>query len=68
MKNLVVLTGAGMSAEGDGINYVSYFGRALGQYPVEQVATLKDILPIQSCWLMNAESNCLVKPNRGMNF
>jgi NAD-dependent deacetylase len=46
MKHLVVLTGAGMSAE-SGISTFRDAGGLWEQYPVEQVATPEVITPIR---------------------
>lgn len=60
MKNLVVLSGAGMSAE-SGISTFRDAGGLWDKYPVEQVATPK-AMPVIRSWLStfitSVASNC----------
>ena len=60
MKNLVVLSGAGMSAE-SGISTFRDAGGLWDRYPVEQVATPKAMRVIPNWWsvsIMNDVSSC----------
>lgn len=60
MKNLVVLTGAGMSAE-SGISTFRDSGGLWDRYPVEQVATPEGYAANPKLvidFIMNAEGNC----------
>ena len=60
MKNLVVLSGAGMSAE-SGISTFRDAGGLWDKYPVEQVAT-PEAMPVIRSWLStfitSVASNC----------
>ena len=70
MKNLVILTGAGMSAE-SGISTFRDAGGLWDQYPVEQVATPEGYIanPQLVIQFYNERRKQLlqVKPNRGQN-
>lgn len=60
MKNLVVLSGAGMSAE-SGISTFRDAGGLWDRYPVEQVATPRGMRVIPNWWsvsIMNDVSSC----------
>ena len=70
MKNLVVLTGAGMSAE-SGISTFRDAGGLWDRYPVEQVATpegyQRDPALVINFYNERRKQLLEVKPNRGMN-
>lgn len=71
MKNLVVLTGAGMSAE-SGISTFRDAGGLWDQYPVEQVATPEGYAAnpklVIDFYNERRKQLLAVKPNRGMNW
>ena len=57
MKNLVILSGAGMSAE-SGISTFRDAGGLWDKYPVEQVAAMPVIRSWLSTFITSVASNC----------